>query len=281
MNQNIKLLPESELKKITTKIRIPIISDNYTNKILTGYNTGVLSKDEKNQLLIKIISDQVSSGRQYLEGFNFKNSCSYCHGKGFNIFLQLQSTTECSGTHDCLPCGGSGIMTKTCLRCKGETLNDILKKRDIILKYKNSPIPGMTQESEKEFRQNYGHYQTINIQRITSTFIKENGEKTFRVLGAQPDGKDKYYYIQKNYCKACEGTGRFVYKNSERSISCPGCHGKGHIKKHLKTTNNIQSIVICNHCNGSGKTFNDNPVINLQILSPEVRKTLEERNLLS
>ena len=300
----IKPATPKKLQNIMSKIGLKdmTINDSYTGKILSNFKHGIINQTEKNQLLIRIISDQLSIGSKHLDGFNSKNSCPSCKGKGFNIFMELEYTEECKGTHDCLPCNGSGIMTKTCLRCHGITLNEILKIRKIIINYKEKRIehiPNMNKEDGLKFQEDFGHYSTIDINKIIkyinkngddketiksgkkeaiTKFISKNGEKTFRVI--QANGNNDYSYIQKEPCRACHGTGRFEYKNETRTIKCPGCHGNGVVKKHLKTTSKIKMVVTCNRCDGSGKRFEDNPVLNIKKMTPEVCKTLKERGLL-
>jgi len=274
----IKPLSEKVLIPIMNKIGLSVVHDTHVEKIIHGFRHGILTIDEKNQLLVSIIVSQIESGSKYLTGFNMKNSCRTCNGKGFNVHPYIEFTTQCPGTHDCLPCNGSGIMTKVCLRCGGHTLKDILNRRKLIVDFKNNHIPGMIREDEIKFKEEFGHYASIDIRRIHPSFIEENYDKTFRVIRA--DDQIKYSYIQKNTCRACKGTGKFVYTNSERTIKCPGCHGKGQVKKHMKTTNRIKFISKCNRCNGSGQGFESNPVINLRTMSPEMKKILKERNLL-
>jgi len=274
----IKPLSEKNLIPIMNKIGLSVLHDTHAEKIINGFRHGVLTVEEKNHLLVSIIIQQIESGSKYLNGFKTNNSCPTCNGKGFNIHLLLEMTTACPGTHDCLPCKGSGIMTKTCLRCGGYTLKTILDRRKLIVDFKNDHIPGMSQEDEIKFKEEFGHYATIDIRRINPKFIEENRDKTFRVIKA--DDQKKYSYIQKNPCRACKGTGRFEYKNAERTIKCPGCHGKGKIKSHLKSTNKVKFISKCNKCGGSGQGFASNPVINLRTMSPEMKKVLEDRGLL-
>jgi len=278
INNIIKQIPKERIQKIMNKNEINNLTDSQITQIINKFDRGNLTIDEKNQLLIGIISEQIYSGsQQYVNGFSIRNACPFCQGKGFNVHIELEKTNKCPGTKDCLSCNGTGIMTKICLRCDGQTLNEILRKRELL--NKNRHIPGMSREEEKKFREKFKHYILIDVRRIHSNFIKENAHRTFRVIQADNDNRTKYSYIQKNPCRACSGTGRFEYKNAERTIKCPGCHGKGQIRTYLKTTNRIKNVILCNKCGGSGRTYENNPVINLQTMPKKTKKALEERGL--
>lgn len=212
-------------------------------EVLGAYEAKTISKDDKNAILRRIIAVELPKTHRVLNvGFE-KNRCQACAGRGFIIIPELvRERGECLGSPDegILPCGGTGILTKVCQRCNGMTLIQLIAK-----------------EREK-------------LDKLPSdSFIAEHGSETFRLIEAdEMGGKGKYFYIPKKPCKACGGTGRFVYKNDQRTVVC-SC-----VKKRLVPTGNIHKTVECDVCHGDGRRL-DNPVISIGTLSAEVREVIE------
>lgn len=215
-------------------------------EVLIAYTNKAITVDEKNGILAQIIeSDMIRTQRILNVGFT-QNRCKNCAGRGFTIIPELVQDVyyiECKGDPEkgILPCNGTHILTKVCERCHGLTIREVIEQnRD---KLEVIPPEG---------------------------FIKQHEQETFRILRAD-EAKDKdtseddegegkvYYYIPKKPCKACGGTGRFMYQNEKRTTPCT-C-----VKKRLKPTGKIKTCVICPDCHGDGRRI-DNPVISVSDL---------------
>jgi len=212
-------------------------------EVINAYASKTISKGDKNTILRQIIeSEMLRVGKILNVGF-VQNRCLNCAGRGFIIIPEVvRERSECHGDpeHGILPCNGTGILTKVCQRCNGMTLIQLIEKeRDHLEK-----IP-------------------------SDEFIAEHGHQTFRIIEADEAGRSKYCYIPKKPCKACGGTGRFVYTNAERTKPCT-C-----VKKRLVPTGKIARVAECSECGGDGRRI-DNPVIQLESLDPKVRETLEK-----
>lgn len=279
------------------------VEDNLNN-IIRGHRMASITTDEKNQLLMNIITNQIKDEKGFLSGIKlsgwggWSESCSMCRGLGFTTIVERKiEVTPCPGNKkkNALPCGGSGIKTSPCVRCGGLTLKDILSIRELVVNGKNVP---------ETVKNNYGHFVNIKVNKISPDFIEKNSDKTFRVIEASTDGSsdDKiYYYIPKEPCRSCKGTGSFLHdrngvkcrmcegrgcercdnsgKISRSPIKCPGCGGKGHINKKLVPTGRVKKFIECSHCGGKGQEI-PNPAMNLNIMDSAVRKALLENGLL-
>lgn len=203
---------------------------NLAREVLMAYANKTIGVEEKNNILAKIIeSDMIRTQRVLNVGF-LQNRCQTCAGRGFTIIPELVQEVyyvDCEGDPEkgILPCNGTHILTKVCERCHGLTLREVIEQnRD-----KLEAIP-------------------------SEAFIEQHGSETFRILQAdEVDGKT-YHYIPKQPCKACGGTGRFMYQNAKRTTPCT-C-----VKKRLKPTGKIKTCVTCHDCHGDGRRI-DNPVI--------------------
>lgn len=67
-------------------------------------------------------------------------------------------------------------------------------------------------------------------------------------------GAIKEVHVYKSvYCSHCNGTGG---EPGAKEQKCPTCHGSGHIQKAMQTIlGTIAQNVVCDTCNGRGKTF--------------------------
>jgi len=287
--KNIIPVNPEELQSLITKAGISInnngLSDKHLNTVISSFLYGRINADEKNQLVMRIISNQLSNEGKVIEALKHpKLNCPYCGGKGFQTILEHNLVVEpCKGdpSRNSLPCDGSGIKTSLCARCGGLTLNQILKIRQSIIDGK----------AESKVVRHYGHFANIKVDTLRPDFIQKNGNKTFRVFRSNDTDSDhEYYYIPKDPCKTCNGTGKFVHhrqnikcpgcggydksckqchgtgKVSGKPIKCSGCHGKGNLSKKLVTTGKVKAFLLCEHrCEGNGY-IHFNPLINLKAL---------------
>jgi hypothetical protein len=287
-------------KKIGLNIPNKELTDIHLSTIFQKLCSGVINIEEKNQLFISIIQNQLNSGTKFTNGIKHPSCmlhCSSCGGKGFQVILETHLMVDpCKGSKNALPCNGTGIKTSLCNRCGGLKLSEILK-------IKNNIVMGL---ASPDIISKYGHYAKINLDNVSPSFIEQNAQKTFRVIRSDEENEE-YYYIPKVPCKTCNGTGRFIHdrKNikcthcgglghdvnndkcqyctngriSNSPIKCPGCNGNGHLRKQLVTTNKVKSFIKCSRCEGVG-TIPMNPTINIKTMSNDVKMALEKSGLL-
>lgn len=283
------------------------LSMDHLQTILKSLSLGSISIEEKNQLLMSLITNQLKNGTRYLGIIrhpSYSIHCSHCGGKGFQVILEVKMDFKpCEGdpSKNSVPCLGSGVKTSLCNRCNGLQLGQTLRIRnEIIMKTASEAVV-----------EKYGHFTKIKVDNITPKFIEQNTQKTFRVFKSDEVGNNGvYYYIPRDPCRSCKGTGLFIHdrKNIKctkcngvghhgteeqkcetcngkgrlngKPIRCPGCGGKGHKSKSLVSTNKVKSFIHCGRCEGLG-SIPSNPVINIKTMPKDVIKSLEKSGLLN